>query len=74
MRQLLARKNKLDATDDDYRLQDEAPATVERAWHIAPLCQILACGVHVLDGTETTEDVFKETHTRRHGTLVVHMG
>ena len=30
-----------------------------------PLCQILVCGVHVLDGTETHEDVVqrKRTHS-----------
>ena len=34
------------------------------AWHIAPLCQHLVCGVHVLDGTETHEDMSEENaHT-----------
>ena len=29
------------------------PAAVDASWHIASLCQMLVCGVHVLDGTET---------------------
>ena len=40
--------------------QADVPAAVDGAWHIAPLCQMLVCGVHVLDGTETHEDVLKE--------------
>ena len=40
------------------------PAAVDGAWHIAPLCQLLLCGVHVLDGYETLHDVFEENaHT-----------
>ena len=34
---------------------------MDGAWHIAPLCQILVCGVHVHDGTETHEDELKES-------------
>ena len=35
-------------------------AAVDEPWHIALLCQLLVCGVHVLDGTETHEDKFEE--------------
>ena len=46
-----------------YWRQADVPAAADGAWHTAPLCQMLVCGVHVLDGTET-HDVFKETvHT-----------
>ena len=38
----------------NYRRQDDG------AWHIAPLCQILVCGIHVPDGYEVLHDVFKE--------------
>ena len=49
------------------------PAAVDGAWHIgAPHAKCGVCGVHVLDGTETHEDVFKGNGThQRHGTLVV---
>ena len=68
-------KNNLDATNDGCERQDEVPAAVDGAWH-ALLCQILVCGVHVLDGYETLHDVFKENAnteergTARFGTLV----
>ena len=44
----------------NYRWQDDVLAAVHGAWHIAPLCQLLVCGVHGLDGTETHEDMFEE--------------
>ena len=44
----------------DNKRQDDVPAVVDGAWHIVLLCQMLVCGVHVLEGIETREDVFKE--------------
>ena len=52
--------NKLDATDSNYRRQADVPAAVDGAWYIALLCQILVCGVHVLDGYEPLHDEFNE--------------
>ena len=43
----------------NYHWQDDVLAAMDWAWHIASLCHLLVCGVHVLDGTETYEDVFK---------------
>ena len=64
------------STNGGYKRQDDVPATVDGAWRIAPLCQILVCGVHVLDGYEALHDVFKkrkkETQTQGHGRLVNH--
>ena len=48
----------------NYRRQAGVPAAVDGAWHIASLCQMLVCGLHVLDGYETLHDVFEENaHT-----------
>ena len=65
MRQPPARKNSVDTTDGittgDKRTCSPA---AHGAWHIATPCQMLACGVHVLDGYETLHDVFEENaHT-----------
>ena len=43
-----------------HRRPDDVPAAVDWAWPTAPLCQLLVCGVHVLDGTETHKDIFEE--------------
>ena len=46
------------------RRQDDVPAAVDGAWHTASPCQMLVCGVHVLDGYETLHDEFEENaHT-----------
>ena len=49
------------------------PAAVDGAWHIAPLCQILVCGVRVLGGYETLHDVFEENaHTEARDARCLH--
>ena len=47
----------LDATNGDGKQQQEVPAVVDRAPQIGPLCQILVCGILLLDGTDTCEDM-----------------
>ena len=71
MRQPPAKKTNSTDRRYSYRRQADVSAVVDGAWHIALLCPILVCGVHVLDGYETLHVVFKE-QTQRHGTLVVH--
>ena len=57
----------------NYRWQDDVLAAVDWAWHIASLCHLLVCDVHLLDGTETHEDVFKENaHTEARDARCLH--
>ena len=57
----------------NYRWQDHVLAAVDWAWYIAPLCKLLLCGVHVLDGTETHEDMFEENaHTEARDARCLH--
>ena len=40
---------------------------------MAPMCKLLVCGVHVLDGTETHEDMFEENaHTEARDARCLH--
>ena len=60
MRQPPARENKVDATGG-ITTDDKTTYSLQwTTWHNAPLCKLLVCGVHVLDGTETHEDMFEE--------------
>ena len=50
------------------------PAAVEEHGMLRPPCQMLVCGVHVLDGTETHEEVFKENaHTEKRNARCPHV-
>ena len=55
----------------NYWWQDDVLAAMDWAWHIASLCHLLVCGVHVLGGTETHEDV-KRKHTEARDARCLH--
>ena len=57
----------------NYQWQDDVPAAIDWTWHIALLCQLRVCGVHVLDGSETHEDMFEENaQTEARGARCLH--
>ena len=46
----------------NYWRQADVPAAVDEAWHTAFQCQMLVCGVNVLDGYEGLHDRASSSH------------